>query len=309
MVTIDGRVYSNIHYKWTKNIDPVAYVKPGEVFEVYVPDSSIGQIKENFTDRDLEKINKDKLDGAVGPIYIEGTEPGDTLKVEIMDIEVENWGWSALFKDFGLLKGEFNDKLVIWKIENGYASTKSDILNGIRIPTSPFLGVMGTASESEEFGMIPPQYFGGNMDNKLLTSKNSIIYLPVFVKGAYLSLGDPHASQGDGEVCGTAIETSANVKLRVNIEKDRDFIHGETKLESPREVIIATGINENLYDASKIAVKNMIRILEKYNFKADEAYLLCSVAGDLRISEIVDEPNFVVSCTIPKDIATQRLNL
>lgn len=74
-------------------------------------------------------------------------------------------------------------------------------------------------------------------------------------------------------------------------------------------MIIATGINENLYNASKIAVKNMIRILERYNFNADEAYLLCSVAGDLRISEIVDEPNFVVSCTIPKDIATQRLNL
>ena len=307
MLVIDGRNISNIHYKWARDLNPVAVVDPNEIFEVITPDSSIMQIRKDYDKNDLGEIDKNRFDGAVGPIFVRGAKPGDSIEIEIMDIEVDDWGWSAVFKDFGLLKGEFDDDLIIWQISEGYAKTNSDFLKGIKIPVDPFLGVIGVAPKEGIYDMIPPQYFGGNIDNKYLTRKNSKLILPVFVEGALISIGDPHASQGDGEVCGTAIETSARVKLKINILKNEYFFVGESKLKQNSEIIITTGIDDDLYRASKMAVKNMINFLEKYQFTPKEAYVLCSVIGDLKISEIVDEPNFVVSCILPKNVVMQKL--
>jgi acetamidase/formamidase len=203
-----------------------------------------------------------------------------------------------------LLKGRFGNRLFKWKIGKEFAEPLGGFLRGVKIPVDPFLGVIATAPSSGEYGMIPPQYFGGNMDNKLLR-RGARLRLPVNVDGALLSFGDPHACQGDGEVCGTAIETTASVKVGVRI------IHGENQLRAPlahskekfeQDVLVSMGIDPDLRKAAIMAVDSMIDELKKIGYNEEESYVLCSVAGNLRISEIVDEPNLVVSMVIPRGI-------
>ncbi len=306
MIQIDGFIENNVHFKWNNKIKPIAYVNSGEELLIKVPDSSINQIKYDSRTEDLSKLDMNKVDGAVGPIYINDAKPGDTLEVEIQDIKVNNWGWSAIIRDFGILKNRFNEKLIIWDIKENYAIAK-EFLKGIKIPVKPFLGIIGLApKEDKEFDMIPPQYFGGNMDNRL-NGIGSKIYLPINVDGALLSISDPHASQGDGEVCGTAIETSAEVKLKINVIKGlnikRPLTISPNKDDFKGEVIATMGISNDLYQAAKDAINDMLDFLNKqYKLSYEEGYVLSSIIGNLRISEIVDIPNFVVSLVIPKYI-------
>ncbi len=305
--SIDGWDYSKIHFSWKPVRDPIANVKDGEVFEVKVPDSSTMQVKEDWTTSDMDHLDTKKFDGAVGPIYVEGAEPGDVLEVVIQDIKAGSWGWTSIQPDFGFIKKRFQNRLVIWKIHDGIAETGTDFLKGVRIDAKPFLGVIGVAPKDGEYGMIPPQYFGGNMDNHLLT-KGARLHLPVNQKGALLSVSDPHASQGDGEVCGTAIETSAVVTFKVNILKHKklDYPRAYSTYTDTNEKLVAMGISPDLKEAAHIALDNMIDQLVEMGFTAEEAYALMSVAGDLRISEIVDEPNFVVSATIAEKYAARN---
>ncbi|MGC8607379.1 MAG: acetamidase/formamidase family protein [Vulcanisaeta sp.] len=305
MITIDGTREENLHYRWSPNLRPIASVRDGDEVTVIIPDSSTMQIRPGMTAEDLAKLDSSKFDAAVGPIYVEGAEPGDALAVDILDIDVGDWGWSAILGFIGLLKGRFRDLLIHWRISNGYAETAGDFLKGIKIPVKPFLGVIGVAPREGEFEMIPPQYFGGNMDNKL-HGVGARVYLPVNVRGALLSLADPHASQGDGEVTGTAIETSATVRIRVNVIKGlgirRPFTVASIK-DEPTNVIATMGISSDLYQAARDALEDMLTILSKlYGLTPEEGYVLSSVIGNLRISEIVDEPNYVVTLTIPRSI-------
>lgn len=303
MKIIDGTVEGKVHFKWAPDNRPIETVEPGEQFRVVVPDSSTMQIKEHFTRDDMHSIDGSKLDGAVGPIFVNGAEPGDTLEVEILDITTGSWGWTAIIRDFGFLKNMYNEELVIWDLKDGFAETRGPFLEGVRIPLSPFLGVVGTAPEEGEHGMIPPQSFGGNMDNRLL-KKGARLLLPVYQKGALLSFADPHGAQGDGEVCGTAIETSAEIVVSTRIHKGLNL--RLPRLYSYEEVsgkqIVTMGISPDLHEGARTAVLEMIDLLGKQGMKPEEAYALCSVAGNLRISEIVDEPNFVVSMVLPEDI-------
>lgn len=304
MINIDGTKLENLHFKWSSSNEPIAYISTEEEITVKVPDASTMQITEHFKTEDLKSLDSSKIDGAVGPIYINDAEKGDTLEIELLDIKVGSWGWSAILKDFGLLKNRFKETLIIWNIKDNIATTDGPLLKNVKVPIAPFLGVIGTAPESGSFDMIPPQHFGGNMDNRLL-GKHAKLYLPVLKKGALLSISDPHASQGDGEVCGTAIETNATVSIKTKILKQQNlkYPHAIVKnAEKAEELLVTMGIADNLYKASQIAVENMISILRKYELSAEEAYILCSVAGNLKISEIVDEPNFVVSLTMPKKV-------
>lgn len=304
MQTIDGTKEGNIHFKWQPENRPIATVKPGEEFRVIVPDSSTMQISENFTVKDMAGVDGSKLDGATGPIYIEGAEPGDAIEVELKRIETGTWGWTAIMKDFGLLKFMFDEELFIWDIRDGYASVRGNGLKGVRIPVKPFLGVVGTSPASGKHGMIPPQHFGGNMDNRLL-KQGAKLLLPVNMKGGLLSFADPHASQGDGEVCGTAIETSADVTAVVTLRKNFPLKYPRLVSfdEGKGRQLVSMGIGPDLYKAAQEAVLDMIGVLKGRGFKDTEAFALCSVAGNLRISEIVDEPNFVVSLLLEEELA------
>ncbi|WP_393970860.1 acetamidase/formamidase family protein [Oxyplasma meridianum] len=309
MRVLDGRDEKNLHFKWSPEVKSVIRIEPGEILEVLVPDSSTMQIKKESKLADLGRIDNSKFDAAVGAIEILGAKKGDTLEVTIVDIIPDAWGWTAIMKDFGLLKNRFQESLVIWNISGSIASSSSDFLKGVRIPVRPFLGVIGTAPEKGTYGMIPPQRFGGNMDNKM-NGVGSRIMLPVNIDGGMLSISDPHASQGDGEICGTAIETSARVRLMVKIIRKKHELDPivYSKSGESESMMCAMGIDSDLHSAAVKAAENMIHHLSLAGYKPEEAYILCSVAGDLRISEIVDEPNFVVSMCLPTIFLRQNLH-
>ncbi len=308
MLIIDGNRPGSLHYRWSKKLEPIAEVDPEQEFRLAIPDSSGGQIRENWTTEDMAKIDESKFDGALGPIYVRGAKKGDVLEVEIREISTAAWGWTAIMSDFGVLKGVFSNRLIIWDLDNGYATSRSDFLKGIRVPLRPFLGVVGTAPSDYEYPMIPPQSFGGNMDNPLLVAGSRLL-LPVNVDGALLSFSDPHASQGEGEVCGTAIETSAEVRVVVKIRRD-------LKLSAPLAVVpeepaigpslVAMGISCDIRDALRRSLESLIRFAAVYGLKEEEAYVLHSVAGRLSISEAVDEPNYVVSSYLPLALLASR---
>ncbi len=307
MKVIDGWNDSNLQSRWSGDVQPIENVTIQETFRVEIPDSSTKQIKENFSDGDLKTLDSSKFDMAVGPIYVEEAMPGDLLEVKISKIETANWGWSAILKDFGLLKGKFDEKLILWKVANRYVtSARKGFLEGVRIPSKPFLGVVGTAPKKGEFPMIPPQPFGGNMDNRLVC-EGSKLYLPVNREGGLLSFADPHAAQGDGEVCGTAVETSASVSVSVNVIKNRKVKYPriESRDYGLGEVLVTQSFSPDLLRGAKEAVEEMIASMAERGFSEEEAYVLCSVAGNLRISEIVDEPNYGVSMVMPTQLLTR----
>ncbi|GGM74112.1 acetamidase [Thermogymnomonas acidicola] len=291
----------NFHTRWAPDLDPVATIENGETFEVEIPDSSTGQAFPGMSPEDMATMDQSILDAAVGPFLVEGASPGDAICVEILDIKTADWGWTAIIRDFGLLKNRFEEAVLTWDI--GESAVARGALSGIRVQVEPFLGIIGVAPASGEFPMIPPQAFGGNMDNRL-NCTGSKVYLPVFRPGALLSLGDPHAAQGDGEVCGTAIETSARVRLRVSVVKGMAISSPLTVSPQRRQeaYVCTTGIGGDLHRAAQDAVLSMIGLISSSGIPGPEAYMLCSVAGNLRVSEIVDEPNYVVSMCMPSGI-------
>jgi len=309
MKVIDGRDEKNLHFKWFPEVKPIAKIEQNELIEIMVPDSSTMQIKKESKTQDIATIDSSKFDAAVGAIEISGSKKGDILEITLEDIIPEPWGWTAIMNDFGLLKNKFPETLMTWDISDGMASSRSDFLKGFQIPVKPFLGVIGTAPGKGTYGMIPPQNFGGNMDNKM-NCKGARILLPVNVDGGMLSISDPHAAQGDGEICGTAIEVSARVRLKARVIKGRHLLdpvvysHGVCM----EDVICTMGIDSDLHRASEKAAENMIEQISPEGLSPEEAYILCSVAGDLRISEIVDEPNFVVSMCLPADLIRKRFS-
>ena len=183
----------------------------------------------------------------------------------------------------------------------------AELLPGLRIPTSPFIGTIGLALAAEgNHSLIPPSAQGGNMDIRHVTP-GSRLWLPVAVPGALLSLGDTHAAQGDGEVAGTAIETSSTVTLRVHLIKGAHlrFPRLETHPMAARagRAWATTGIGPDLLEAARQATRGMVELIaEHMGLDLLDAYLLASVAGDLKISEVVDAPNWVVSMHLEKDI-------
>jgi acetamidase/formamidase len=308
MRTIDGYKEENLHFNWSAKNIPIAHIIPGEKINIKIPDSSTLQIKKNYSTEDLKKIDNSKVDAAVGPIYVDGAEEGDTIKISIESIETGDWGWSAMLKDFGSLSSMFGEKLIIWEIQKNQAvSITKNFLQNVKIPIDPFLGITGTAPNHGEYGMIPPMNFGGNMDNKFLRA-GSVLYLPVNVDGALVSFADPHAAQGDGEICGTAIETSCTAIVTVDLIKGKSIKYPriESREYVKYECIVSMGIGDNIEESARDAIKEMIDILSDYGFSHDEAYILCSVAGNLRISEMVDMPNFVVSLAIDRSIIENK---
>lgn len=304
MKIIESQNVHTLQKMWRPDNVPILRIDEGEEFVLKIPDSSSYQIKKDFKSSMLAGLDHSLIDAAVGPIFVNGAKAGDILEVTLLDITVGDWGWSSISPDFGLLKGRFENKLFLWDIGKDFVEPSLGFHKNVKIPVEPFLGVIATAPARGEFGMIPPQYFGGNMDNRLLR-KGAKLRLPVNVDGAHLSFGDPHACQGDGEVGGTAVETTATVRAVVKIIHEDGSKMQPTAISTERfsgEVIISMGIDPDLRKASEIAVDSMIVELKKMGYYEDEAYVLCSVAGNLRISEIVDEPNFVVSMVIPRAI-------
>ncbi len=296
------------HFGWDNANAPVLRLAPGDTVEFETVDASGGQLSPGSTVADVAKLDFGKVNPVTGPVHIDGAEPGDVLKVTIESFVPSGWGWTALIPGFGLLTDQFPDPaLNIWKYDAvGLAPAACG--PGGRVPLKPFCGTIGLApAEAGTHSIVPPRRVGGNMDIRDLAAGTEL-YLPVEVAGALFSVGDTHAAQGDGEVCGTAIESPMNVTLSFDLVKGADLAFPRFETPGPvtrhldgKGYFVTTGIGPDLMENARAAVMRMVDdISAAQGISAAEAYMLCSVCADLRISEVVDQPNWVVSFYFPK---------
>ncbi len=296
------------HFGWDNALVPAERVAPGSTILFHCHDSSAGQLGPSSTVADVATLDFGKINPVSGPIYVEGAEPGDAIKVTIDSFKPSGFGWTANILGFGLLADDFKEPaLNVWKYD---PDTLEPALFGKhgRVPLKPFAGTIGNApAEPGLHSVVPPRRVGGNLDIRDLAA-GTTLYLPVEVAGALFSVGDTHAAQGDGEVCGTAIESPMDVVLTLDLVKD-------ARLKTPRFTTagpvtrhldakgyeVTTGIETDLMAGARSAVSQMVDMLaQRYNMNAVDAYMLVSTCGDLRISEIVDMPNWVVSFYFPR---------
>jgi acetamidase/formamidase len=295
------------HCRWDQSIEPLITVAPGDIVELETKEASDGQIGPGSKVDILAKLDFSVIHPLTGPVAVAGAQPGDVLEVEVLDIRPKSWGWTGIIPGFSLLADDFTEPyLKVWELheDHGYFN------DHIRIPLEPFCGVMGVApAEPGSLDTIPPRMNGGNIDIKQLV-KGSKLFLPVLYPGANFSLGDTHAAQGDGEVCGTAIEGPMLVTVRFDLHKGGGI--PELQYTTPGSAVeranqkgyyVTTGHSPDLYVAAQKAVRYMIDHLTKnYDLTRPEAFALCSVTVDLRVSEIVDAPNWIISAFLPLDI-------
>ncbi len=191
---------SQTHNKFSRSIEPAVAVPSGSIVEVFTHEATGGQFDPDSSVYDLANLNMDMVHTLTGPVFVEGAEPGDTLAIELLDIEPADWAWMAILPGFGFLADDFGDKATLKTFalnnDRGYV----DFSTNIRVPLRPFAGVMGVAPDTDELlNTIPPRANGGNLDDPNLTV-GTTVYFPVFVTGALFSIGDTHAVQGLGEV-------------------------------------------------------------------------------------------------------------
>jgi acetamidase/formamidase len=290
------------HLKWDPAIPPIETVPSGSIVEFDLLDAAGGQITASSTVDVLAALDFDRVDQVNGPIAVEGAKAGDTLQVDLLEFAPGDWGWTAAIPGFGLLADEFPEPALRISRLPGIGG-RAEFLPGVRVPIVPFCGELGVAPLTGPRSTIPPDLHGGNMDTRHLTA-GATLFLPVFHDGAQFSIGDGHAAQGDGEVCGTAIETPMRAVVRLTARPDLHLGAPEF-LTAPGATALGQryatdGIGPDLLSAGRDAVRRMIDWLgREHGVDPVDAYLMCSVAIDLRISEIVDMPNFVVTAHCP----------
>jgi acetamidase/formamidase len=297
------------HHAWDKSISPVLTVAPGETVTFDITDASSGQITPDSTAGVFDDYDSARVNPVTGPVRVDGAEPGDVLVVRLESYAPSGWGWTANIPGFGLLAEDFPDAALLhWH----YAPDGgAPLLFGdhARIPLAPFAGTIGLAPAAPgPHSIIPPRRVGGNMDVRDLVA-GSVLYLPVEVAGALLSIGDTHAAQGDGEVCGTAIESPMQLTATIELIKNQALAMPRIDRPAPGalgdagRVWITTGIGPDLHEAARASVRGMIDLLARERGLAPlDAYMLASVAGDLKISQIVDAPNWTLSFQMPQAI-------
>lgn len=299
--------HAHHHFGWDNSLGAAMEAAPGDELEFETVDSSGGQLTQSSTAADVGLLDFAKVNPVTGPVRVDGAEPGDALVVELLDFNPTGWGWTGIIPGFGLLAEDFTEPFLH---VSRYSADVVEFLPGVRLPTRPFPGTIGVAlAEPGLHSVVPPRAQGGNLDVRDLT-RGSKLYLPVAVEGALFSLGDTHAAQGDGEVCGTAIETAMKVRVRLDLIKGANFSAPRYELPAhaasepmPKGFYATTGVAPDLMVATKDAVRAMIDHLGKeYGLEPSLAYALCSVAVNLRISEVVDAPNWVVSAVLPRHI-------
>jgi acetamidase/formamidase len=255
------------------------------------------------------KIDRGLIHALTGPIFVDGAEAGDVLQIDILEVAHKGWGWSSVLSGLGFLKERFREPyFFLWQLESAVSRSLAPAI----VPLRPFCGVMGVApAEDGELRTRPPGVFGGNMDVRELSS-GATLYLPVLNSGALFSCGDAHAAQGDGEVCINGIECPADVTLRFYLHKRR-LLAGpviESVVSTRDEGTGAWIVVESAPDAmaaARNAASRMIDLLaDRWGLSDVHAYLLCSVAMNLRLSQVVNEPMFTVSAAISKRVLPDR---
>lgn len=288
------------HSSWSSTIEPLLKVEPGAVIEVATEEASDQQLSPESTVEDIENLSFDPIHPLTGPVYVEGAEPGDVLKVKLHRVELGSWGWTGIIPGFGFLADEFNEPY-LKTFEFDKNSQTAAFSDSIDIPLEPFPGVMGVAPATDSMlSTVPPRANGGNMDDPHMT-EGTTVYFPVFVEGALFSIGDAHAAQGLGEVCGTAIEAPMRIVYEIDVIKDSRDIQ-EPQYETD-EYYAVTGFGKTIDKAAKKATRYMIDYLAKeHGMDRNDAYALASLAGDLKIAEVVDIPHMLVTMHMSKEV-------
>jgi len=296
------------HCGWDRAIPPVQTVAPGTTLAFECLDASGGQLGRDSTVEDVPNLDFGRINPVTGPIFVDGAEPGDALVVRIEDFRPSGFGWTANIPGFGVLADQFKAPgLHLWSYD-AQGLTPALFSSVAKVPLKPFAGTIGLApAAAGPHSVVPPRNVGGNMDIRDLAAGATLL-LPVEVEGALFSIGDTHAAQGDGEVCGTAIESPMEAVVTLDVVKGG--APRMPRFSTPGPVTrhldgdgyeVTTGVGSDLMEGARVAVSQMIDWLAKtQGMDPLDAYMLCSVCGDLRISEIVDQPNWVVSFYFPR---------
>jgi len=298
------------HSRWNRSLEPRIEIASGDTVHMECVDSSGAQVRPGSTVEQFLAIDRGKIHALTGPITIKAAAPGDTLELEILHVSHKGWGWSSVIPGLGFLKERFAEPFLFhWTLEGSLSRSLFPAV----VPLRPFCGVMGVApAETGEFRTRPPGVFGGNMDVRELCA-GAKLYLPVFNSGALFSAGDAHAAQGDGEVCINGIECPADVTLRIRLHRHRAIsapLIESAESRSPDAAAdswIVVESDQDAVAAARAATSRMIDLLADYwGFSPVHAYLLCSVAMKLRLSQVVNEPMFTVSAAMPKQVLPER---
>jgi acetamidase/formamidase len=298
---LDG---SLIHHDWDNSHEPVLTVASGDVVQFDLKMAGARQVHETSTVEDVV-WDFDTIYNLAGPIRVDGAAPGDSLRVEILSLTPGPWGWTAVIPELGLLPDDFpNALLKIWNLREGATTALAE---NVRVPIVPFIGTMGVALDDPgSLSPFPPHKGGGNMDNRHLVA-GSTLWLPIWCEGALFSCGDAHAAQGDGEVCVSAIECDMEARLRLTLERRTSTVPAfsvpASAQRGPRDYYGTMGIDTDLYEGARKAVKSMIAwLVEEHGLTPEDAYFLASVAGDLHIHEVVDVGVWNVGMTMPLSV-------
>ncbi|MDE3104945.1 MAG: acetamidase/formamidase family protein [Acidobacteriota bacterium] len=297
------------HSRWNNLLPPRLVIESGDTVEMHCLDSSGGQVRPGMTAAEFQHIDRELIHALTGPIAIHGAQPGDVLQVDILEVKHLGWAWTSVIPGLGFLEERFREPALFhWTLEGDTSYS----LAPAAVPLRPFCGVMGVSrAETGEFRTRPPGNFGGNMDVRELTT-GATLYLPVQVPGALFSAGDAHAAQGDGEVCINGMECPAQATLRFTLHRQQPL--AGPMLETPRQPASTEGgvwqVIESAEDAlaaARAATSRMIDLLcQHWGMDPVHAYLLCSVAMDLKLSQVVNRPLTTVSASLAKRILPPR---
>jgi acetamidase/formamidase len=297
------------HSRWNRALPPRLTIAPGDTVHFECLDSSGAQVHRHMTLPEYLTIDRGRIHALTGPVFVSGAEPGDVLQIDVLDIAHKGWGWSSVVEGLGFLKQRFSDPyFFIWELEREISRSLAPAV----VPLRPFCGIMGVApAEDGEFRTRPPGIFGGNMDVRELCS-GATLYLPVLNRGALFSAGDAHAAQGDGEVCINGIECPVDATLRFQLHKGCP-LPGPLVDSTPhvkQDTETAWIVIESATDATTAARAATLRMIDllvaRWGFSDVHAYLLCSVALHLKFSQVVNEPMFTVSASMPKSVLPAR---
>ena len=296
------------HSVWNQDLKPRLTVDPGDTVHMDCLDATGGQVQPDDPASRMLEIDTTRIHALTGPIWVEGAEPGDVLEVQILEVAHKGWAWSSVLPGLGFLDQRFaGPNLFHWELEAEITRSLAPAI----IPLKPFCGVMGVApAEPGTFRTRPPGAFGGNLDVRQLSS-GSTLYLPVMNPGALFSCGDAHAAQGDGEVCINGMECPSAVSLKFELHKhqplpgpmiDAAARPGE---DGPEWVVVESGTDA--FATAQAATSRMVDLLvSRWGFDPVHAYILCSVAMNLRFSQVVNRPMTTVSAAIQQSILPPR---
>jgi acetamidase/formamidase len=304
---------TRIHHKWDKRNPPAIEIASGDTVHCETAEVTNNQVTPGCAASALAAIDFSQLYPLAGPIYVRGAEPGDILDVDILRLQPMTWGWTGLIPGLGLLAEDFGQPYIRhFDLSNGLTAALRD---DIQIPIQPFCGTMGVATDEEgALDVLPPTKGAGNIDTRHL-GVGARLSLPVFVKGALFSAGDCHAAQGDGEVCVTGLECPMQFSLRFTVRKGRTLPPWHYEFVTPpgalqprsdaRGYFAHTALGPDLMTNAKDAVRGVIDwLVREKHLSREDAYILCSLAVDLKISQIVDVPNWGVSAYLALSVFT-----